>query len=260
MRKKNVRPAIGRRGRNRTGRRVPPRCRAKVALMGAKGARSIGSRSRWILAISIACTVSCLGWVLGSASGAGPFRASEDWSRSQASEPFPLSKVVPTEAFVVLGKGRVRQSQWGAFAYRSRAGMPCVVVASFFYGPNSGGNGVSYLPGSPDCGKPIPLGAQPLESSSGVIFRRDLDTPTVGAEALAMVFGKEVSRVKIGLRPGPSQGRRTQLLRPAQASKAGVQPFSYVAFSVARSVCVEQVTGFDAAGAQLFQTAPRLCK
>lgn len=175
---------------------------------------------------------------------------------------FPLWRSVPTKSFAVLGEGTVRQMQWGAHVFRGhvrQAGLkPCIVMASFYYGM-SANDGGSFDPGTPKCGPLAPPDSRAVMASSGITVTKRLNGQPVTSNAMTLTFSPGVRSVKLQLHPGPSQTRRTKLLSSGQAEKAHVRQFRYLAFGIARSVCVVRVTGFDETGTEVFRGSPQLC-
>lgn len=147
---------------------------------------------------------------------------------------------------VVLGQGKTRQLSWRISAVQSKQGgsrKPCLVEQIRIFGGYSQGA---------ECGPPAPPSDNALFTQFSATFDR-ADGQRVGATSLGFAFSLDVRRVSFDLVPGPSQIRRTRLLTSAQAEKTKLAPFRYLAFGVAREVCVEGITGFDQAGAKIFE-------
>lgn len=200
-----------------------------------------------LLAVAAACVLA----------GGAAFAVPEGEGRS-AADPrgmvsnLPLSSALPTRSFAVLNEGVVKGRQWGAYAFkmgdRTGSPRPCVSVVG---GVPTPGGGFSVVSGNPTCGE-VAAGKQPLVSV--VSFDK------AGAVAFGMAFSSNVSRVYVELSPGPSSGKKTRMLSVAQANKARVHQFRYLAFSVSRNACLVRMTGFTASGAQVFQTPERRCR
>jgi hypothetical protein len=77
---------------------------------------------------------------------------------------------------------------------------------------------------------------------------------------MGLLFAQDVVRVRLELRPGPSQTHKTRLLNTVQASKSGLVPFRYLALGIARDVCVARIVGFDADGVQILDQSRSACK
>jgi hypothetical protein len=76
---------------------------------------------------------------------------------------------------------------------------------------------------------------------------------------IGVTVGLNIERLKLELFPGPAQTRRTRLLSTAQARKARVEQFRYLAFDVARAVCLERIVGFSSLGEQLLDSELESC-
>lgn len=212
--------------------------------------------ARW----SVRLGLGCVGLAVGILVSAGPVGASDPASsvvkqRAAANQQndaadFPLWVTVPSKRFAVLGKGVVRQRYWGVFAYRGRgqegASHPCLHIASAYAG-NAPGSDVMLQSGS-NCGSLGPPSDAPLTKVSGFSVQRSLGSPLVSGSVLAFGFGTSIVRATIRMSDGFQRTLRTTLLNQGQAAKARVHPFRYLAFSVARKVCIVRVEGFDAAG------------
>ena len=155
---------------------------------------------------------------------------------------------------VVLGEGKVRQLSWRISAYRRKNGSPerpCVIEQNLI----SGG----YAQGV-ECGPPAPKGEDALFTQFSASFEQGPGGPKVGATSMALLFAEDIVKVRLDLRPGPSQTRKTRLLNTKQANKSGLDPFRYLALGVARDVCVARIVGFDADGVQVLDQPRSACK
>jgi hypothetical protein len=212
----------------------------------------------------LVCVIACVGICCSAIGLAKATAASEERSSAGRTSSFPLWKAVPTESFAVLGKGTVRQSEWGAYVFRQQGGTageikPCIVVASFYYGWPAQDGGGFFQPGNPECGPLAPPAKQAVMDTSGMTIQRTPGGPTLGSTVMAMTVSLDVREVKLQLHPGPSLVLSTKLLSKAQAKKARVRPFRYVALSLARNVCVSGVTGLNAMGNQVLDSELRSC-
>jgi hypothetical protein len=166
----------------------------------------------------------------------------------------PLWRAVPTKHFAILGEGRTADLRWGIYAYRGKgreAGRhPCIFEVDVSVdGPFSTGQ---------ECGPVSPPFDWPIFTST-TSTNRDAQGHEHNAFIIGMTLGLEVSKVVLDLGPGPNQTRVPRRLSDAQAKKARLRPFSYLALGIARDRkvnCLEGVTGFDAAGVEIIDTRP----
>jgi hypothetical protein len=213
----------------------------------------------WAAPVSV-LAAACLVSIVWGATAAGSILRGDPGRSAQPSwvRQFPLWMDVPTSAFAVLGEGTVRQTRWGIYAFRGtgqRAGQsPCLEDATLYYGGGSG-VGASFHSGMA-CGSLAPPAITPLTTESVVTAQKGLNAPIVSDTVFGTTLASSVSKVKLQLRPGPTQTRQTRLLSASQARKAHLSPFRYVVFGVARKACMSRITGFDVLGAQLFESPP----
>lgn len=166
-----------------------------------------------------------------------------------------LWRFVEAEHFAILGEGKVRQQYWGIYVSRGAgpngASEPCIQEVTF---DEFGG----YSTGS-ECGALAPPGKWPVytlsRSSVGMPNGRRVESSIIG-----MTLAADVTRVKLDLNPGKDISLRTRLLNPAQARKARVEQFRYLAFGLARSACIAAVSGFGLDGETLFKTTRYSCR
>ena len=191
--------------------------------------------------VLILAAVSCVGSALAAE---GPHTEAERGSTS-------ADKALRA---VVLGEGKVRRLSWRISAYWRKGGSserPCVVEQNLI----SGG----YAQGV-ECGAPAPEGDDALFTQFSASFEQRPGGPKVGATSMGLLFAEDVVKVRLDLRPGPSQTRKTRLLNTKQANKSGLEPFRYLALGVARDVCVARIVGFDADGVQILDQPRSACK
>jgi hypothetical protein len=82
---------------------------------------------------------------------------------------------------------------------------------------------------------------------------------TIEASYTAVSVAKDVSRVELGLVPGPNVVRDTKMLSAAQARKSHLDRFRYLALALPRVVCISTITGFDALGEEVFSAEMDEC-
>jgi hypothetical protein len=170
----------------------------------------------------------------------------------QSVKEYPLWKVVPVKAFAVLGEGYISNVRWGIYAYRDGPRTkPCIVEANLAF------NGL--YSSTDQCGGLAPPSREPIStittSSSEWPNGRRVEYSVIG-----FAVGAEVNELSLDLRPGRMLRRRTRLLSQQQAHKARLQQFRYLTVSLARKVCVNQVSGFSDSGAEVISTAPSECR
>jgi hypothetical protein len=212
------------------------------------GLRTLGVR--W--AALFLCVMSSYAGCSPGALGAGLRQSARRQEPPGRIAQFPLWSTVPVKRFAVLGEGTVRSLRWGIYAFRERgapADRPCIEEAELFFngGFSSGAT----------CGSLAPPADWPVFSlfqSSGSEGGK-----AKGASVIGLTFGQNVNRVTVDLGPGPNQTKKTRLLSNAQAKKAGLVTFRYLAFSIARSVCLEGVTGYDEMGEKSLDTSRYDC-
>lgn len=172
---------------------------------------------------------------------------------------FPLWKDVPTTAFAVMGKGRVRGTRWAAFVFRGTpkregAKRPCVQVAHIsangMYGYSS-----ECGPLAPAQGSNVP----PVYAFTGGSHRDRVGEPVVGESFIGMTFAPQVFNVQLGLSSGEHITRRTKVLSLRQSRKAHVRSFRYIALGLASDVCISHVTGLNAQGETVIDASTNEC-
>jgi hypothetical protein len=165
-----------------------------------------------------------------------------------------LWSVLPTKAFAVLGEGTVRARRWGVYAFRSKARnagkSPCIQIVSLRADPALG-DAFSVFGGGPDCGSLAPPADVPVVSQ--------IAYESVKGTALAMTAATTVIEAVFELESGAVLTRKTKLLSERQALKANLERFRYLAFGVPYDVCVEGISGFDAAGLEVIHTRTEKC-
>jgi hypothetical protein len=203
----------------------------------------------------LAANVAAMMLMVGIASGSG--RPPEAHIRSSIAS-FPLWKSVPSGTFAVLGRGVLHGGKWEVFASpessRDRRREPCLIVAriasDFRFGSAAG------------CGLPAPLNGphhppvNPLYTES--IIRRS-GGRAIEASYTALSVAQNISRVELGLVPGPNVVRDTKMLSAAQARKSHLDRFRYLALALPRVVCISSISGFDALGVEVFSAAMDEC-
>lgn len=164
----------------------------------------------------------------------------------------PLSKVLPTQHFAVLGEGVVHGRRWGVYAFANggQSGAkqrPCIenVTLRYMHGT------VAITNGEPSCGKLAPPSAVPVTTE--YVFTN------VSGIVVGMTLNPTVAAIKLELSKGPRVKVGTRLLNKKQAEKARVTPFRYVAMGLERKACLESIQGLSASGDTLFQTSPLDC-
>jgi hypothetical protein len=203
--------------------------------------RATPKRDRALIASAL--IVACV-FVLGSPAG-----------RADASDArYGLWRYLDVPAFAILDEGQVRQQRWGIYVSRGAGpnggSEPCLheILIDLTGGFSAGG----------DCGPLAPPEEWPVWTSFGMSIKPPKG-PRVGSSAIGMSLGLEVSRVRLELQPGRDLEKRTRLLSSKQAEKARVEQFRYLAFGLARSVCIARIAGFGAEGAKLFSTPRWRC-
>ena len=208
-----------------------------------------------------ALTVGSLALGVASSPGRGPRPSASDIDSA------PLWRSLKTDRFAVLGRGHLHGGKWEVFATaearRNRRREPCLTVARISH---DGRLGVAA-----GCGMPAPISGPltPPVHPTITEFRRPVGAgPAVAATYMAMSVAPTIRRVELGLVPGSNTGSgsqaqhllvETKSLSAAQARKAQLQQFRYVAVALPREVCLARVAGFDADGAQVFSAATREC-
>ena len=217
-------------------------------------------RHRIALGALVLAALSASSLALGVASGLG------DESRSAYIDGFPLWRSLNTDRFAVLGRGHIHGGKWEVFATsqsrRNRHREPCLTVARISHDARFGAAG--------GCGAPAPIDGPltPPVHPTITEFRRPVGGAATAASYMAMSFAPTIRRVELELVPRSSTGSGsgvqhlrmgTKSLSAAQARKAQLQQFRYVVLAIPREVCLERVTGFDAAGAQVLSAATGEC-
>jgi hypothetical protein len=163
----------------------------------------------------------------------------------RAVKDFPLWGGLPSKHFARLGEGTTRYLRWGIYAYRNdrTARRPCVAEVTLTF---EGG-----LSGSEECGI--------VESVEDPVYTEARTWSNgVGASAFSVLVPLTAPRVRLSFTKGKPQTLATRVLSPRQSKKARVAPFRYLALGVARSTCVNRVTGLSGSGVELF-TLEREC-
>jgi hypothetical protein len=212
---------------------------------------------------TVALTALCVGSLaLGvpSSPGRGPRPSASDI------DSVPLWRALSTDRFAVLGRGHIHGGKWEVFATaqarRNRHREPCLTVARISHDARFGA--------AAGCGAPAPIDGPltPPVHPTITEFRRPVGGAATAASYMAMSFAPTIRRVELELVPRSSTGSGsgvqhlrmgTKSLSAAQARKAQLQQFRYVVLAIPREVCLERVTGFDAAGAQVLSAATGEC-
>jgi hypothetical protein len=74
-----------------------------------------------------------------------------------------------------------------------------------------------------------------------------------------MLVAEGVTTVALEVNPGPPVKANTRRLSDVQARKARILPVTYLATGIRRDVCLERVSGFDKAGAEVLRTSRQNC-
>jgi hypothetical protein len=200
---------------------------------------------RALLGLVALIAAACL--VPGASTAAGGRPSSQKSALSQ----FPLWSVLPSSSFAVLDESVLKQRRWGFYAFRNGKladpRTPCVELVGAMPFKN---RGVSVLRGGATCG---------LLESSGRPLINVMKLERVGATVLGIAVGTDVHRVEISMERAVSEVHATRLLSVAQARKARIPRFRYLALNFSHDVCITQISGFDAAGSIAFQTPSRRC-
>jgi len=178
--------------------------------------------------------------------------------RGSSFEGFPLWKDIPTKAFAVLGRGKVRGTRWEVFAFRGPSAslggkQPCIQVAHITL------NGMYGY--SRECGPLAPargLTTTPVYALTGSSHRDTPGGPTVGESFLGMTVSSQVIDLRLEL-SGPSISRRTRLISARQSRKANVRQFRYIALGLARDACISHVVGVNLQGSVLIDADANEC-
>lgn len=185
--------------------------------------------------------------------------------RKRAGIKFPLWKLLPSTSYATLGSGSGSETQWAAYAYRSRglkrAGeQPCIAVIGF--------SREGSFPNDTNCGPVVPSDSRTTEPPRYALYGRshydNKKTGVIGETVLAIVLPVDIAKVSVRLEDTENHAhlRRkvaTRLLSDAQSTKSHLRPFRYVAFNVAADVCLESLAGFDSGGALQFDMAEKEC-
>jgi hypothetical protein len=170
-----------------------------------------------------------------------------------AARAFPLWSQLPSRFFAVLGEGSIHSRRWGVYAYRGsgRNGgqRPCIELVTL----RQLSGGLDVANAGPECGtvapppKHLPLVAW---SSFGAV-----DSSVIGIAA-----GLSVTSVQLSVSGGAERVLGTQILSPAQARKANVRQFRFVATPLPVAGCIESLEGFGASGEVSFQMPRHGCR
>jgi hypothetical protein len=162
---------------------------------------------------------------------------------------FPLWKDVPGSSYAVLRHGRRKNAEWAAFVSRARPGQqagtrPCVTVARITRdgryanagacGPLAPENGLRYPPIHPLIG-----------GDSGSFF--------------AISFATDVRTVDVQLGSGAIIRRQPHLLSEAQADKAHLPRFRYIAEALPHDACISETKGYNAGGEVVLENQTNEC-
>jgi hypothetical protein len=172
-------------------------------------------------------------------------------SREAASvRSYRLWRAVPSEHFAVLGEGVVRDLRWGLYVFRGKGrdgkASPCIQEVDVWIDG-------SYSAGV-ECGPLAPPAEWPVYTMTSTSVSGSDGASNGGASVLGMTVGLDVLRATTDFGPGPSQTRKTRLLSATQAKKARLSQFRYLAFDVARQVCLEGVTGYSRSNSIVLDT------
>lgn len=164
---------------------------------------------------------------------------------------------VPLDAFAVLDEGIVRKTRWGLYAFRGKkSATPCLALVDLYFG------GVRHAFSVHDqhaCGSGGDLGSSPITVHLGYEYQLGPNSPVVNADALGFALQSQVRRVSVEVAPGTYKTFTTRMMSQQQGYKAQVKPFRFLAFGLAREVCVGSLEGFDNEGGLVFASAPEQC-
>lgn len=163
---------------------------------------------------------------------------------AQLSPNLPLWRALPTRSFAILGEGKLKERSWGVYAFlKKRQGhsRPCIenVVG------RSIGRSISIQTGSPSCGLLAPERPSPVTSETVL--------SNVGGVIVGMTVAPEVRRIELHFQGTGSRQIATHIMSAAQAKKAHLRRFRYIAAGFPKAECLLQTIGFDATGATLFE-------
>lgn len=164
---------------------------------------------------------------------------------------------IPLDAFAVLEEGVVRKTRWGVYAFRGKkTDTPCLALVDLYFG---GGKRAVSVHSERRCRPVTRLERSPMAVHLGYQYQERADSPLVGAEAIGFGVAPDVMRLSAQLVPGGQRTLTTRILSPRQARKARVDVFRYVAFGVAREVCIGETKGLDSAGEVVVSASPEQC-
>jgi hypothetical protein len=173
---------------------------------------------------------------------------------------FPLWSMVPSKAFAVLDEGVIRQQRWGLYAFRGRAPYagqkPCIELVTLYFGSPAGGLS---LQSNHVCGMLSPPAEQPLLMEGGITVAKTIGGPTVSDSIFGMAMALDVQTARFVFEPNMTRRFHLKLLTKDQARKARLPQFKYIAFGVAKAVCVSQVEATDSHGQTVVETPMQRC-
>jgi hypothetical protein len=182
--------------------------------------------------------------VMASGASGGLSSASRDVPN--AVREFPLWSMVPSKLFAVLDEGIVRQQRWGLYAFRGRGPharqKPCIELVTLYFGSPAGGLS---LQDSHSCGMLAPPAKQPLLMEGGITVSKAVEGPTVSDSIFGMAMALNVRDTRLFFEPSMMRRLRLKLLTKDQARKAHLPQFKYLAFGIAKAVCVSRVLALD---------------
>lgn len=217
----------------------------------------------WLLAIMGAVFFLSVTSSDASAHGAGPDGGRHLIVRAE-SEPkwvanLPLWRFagVPLNAFATLGEGVVRETRWGIYAFGNKStGKVCLVLTDLYFGGSQRAISVHNEHG---CRRQSILRRQPIFVHSGFAYQKRVQSPLVSADAIGLAVSAGVARVSFHFESGAERSVATRSLSSAQARKARVPRFRYVAFGVPDRVCVPELEGVGISGSAVFSAFPETC-
>lgn len=220
--------------------------------MNKRFAKRVGRGSTlWVAAIFC---VLCSGALGGRFSAAADWPAKTGDGRTALTGSAPqtprLWRALPTRNFATLGEGTVHGRYWGVYAFlkiNQGHNKPCIenVVERTI------GRSISIQTGSPSCGLLAPARSTPVVSETAL--------SNVGGVILGMTVAPEVRQLELQLKGQGTKAFEPRLLSHAQAKKAHLRQFRYIAVGLPKAKCLLQSTGLGATGSTLFESAKVEC-
>lgn len=173
----------------------------------------------------------------------------------------PTSEHLPAPAMkdraphlAVLSFGQRGPVKWVMRAFRgpgSAGGKtPCIEEVDLIYRGITSGR---------DCGPLAPPAKEPIRTEFSASLPAGVNGRKVNLSIFGMIFGMKVSKVVLDLSSGPPVTRRTHIFTAWRAKKVHMRQFRFIAFNLARKACVVEITGLNADGDTVLQTAPEPC-